>query len=75
MLLNMFPGQLPPAFPPSEEALAVVLGKFKTKQELENGWAERNTGAFSKKLKGLGRELSMNIGNVISRYAVTWIDV
>ena len=48
-ILSMFPGQFSSVYPGSEG----VLAKFKTKQELEKEWAERNAPALLKQYEGL----------------------
>ena len=41
-IIETFPGAFPENFPPSNETLAIVSKKFKTKQEIEKEWAEEH---------------------------------
>ena len=73
-MVKEYPDRFSGAFPSSENALAAVLEKFPTKQELEETWAKKNASNLQVKLEMLVPNLLPTVLlRIVSEYAVTWI--
>ena len=74
IMVKEYPDRFSGEFPSSENALAAVLEKFPTKQELEETWAKKNAPNFQMKLEMLVPDLLPTVLlGIISEYAVTWV--
>ena len=74
IMVKEYPERFSGEFPSSENALAAVLEKFPTKEELEETWAKKNAPNLQMKLEMLVPNLLPTVLlGIISEYAVTWI--
>ena len=66
-LMSKFPGEFPEDYPPSEKVRDAVLGRFKTKEQLEETLAKNGDE------ETVTDELPLVPFNVVSEYAIKWI--
>jgi len=77
VIMDKYPDEFPTDYPPTYGALAAVLKKFPTKQQLEDQWIEDNFPGFLKKVE---EEVSVLVPTVLVRIIVgyarpIWTDV
>ena len=70
LIMGKFPDHSPKKYPPSNETLIVILANFKTKQQMEEEYA--NT---LRELENIITDLPPKALSSVSKYAFTWLDV
>ena len=74
LIMEKYPNESTPEYPPSPETRIAVLENFKTKQELENDWTKEHTPMLLKKLESIADIFPIVLWNIVFEYApITWI--
>jgi len=74
VIMSKYPSDVSINYPLSDDVLAAVLKKFKTKGELEEEWSKENGKVLLEKFITLGILLK-DLWNIVAGYAISWTDI